>query len=196
LIKHVGINDSDIRPIIAISNEEERWAVEFLRSKGVDREKLVIGIHPGARIKTRCWPLEKFSKVTYYLKQRNAQVIIFIDPDGYGQNMQVPEGYIKAKVNLREFIALVKKLDFLVCNDGGAMHMATAVDTPVMAIFGPTNPVWFGPCGEGNTVVIREDVPCRPCFDYCRHKEPYCLTSITEEQVIKQVDVMVSKMER
>lgn len=196
LIKHVGIKYSDIKPVIKISEEEKRWANEFLKGKGLNKKKLLIGIHPGARIKTRCWPLERFSKVASYLIQGDIQVIIFIEPDGYGQDMQVLDGCIKVKVNLRDFMSLAKELDFLVCNDGGAMHIAVAVHTPVVALFGPMNPMWFGPYGEGNTIVIRENVSCRPCFDYCKHKEPYCLTSITEEQVIKQIDVMIRKMRK
>ncbi len=196
LLKHINIKDNVVDPVLAISKEEEKWGDEFLKSKEVNREKLLIGIHPGARIKTRCWPLERFSKVAYYLKQRNIQIIVFVEPDGYGQDMSVPEGCIKAKVNLREFIVLARKLGFLVCNDGGAMHLAVAVHTPVVAVFGPTDPVRFGPCGGGNAIVIKEDVPCRPCFDYCRHREPYCLTSITEEQVIKQVDAMIVRIRK
>jgi heptosyltransferase I len=193
LLTYIGVKDTDTRPVIVVNKEEGVWADEFLKKKGIDTQKPIIGIHPGARIKTRCWPLERFSKVANYLKQTNSQVIVFIDPDGYGEDIILPEGCLKVRVNLREFTALVKELDFLVCNDGGAMHIATAVCTPVVAVFGPTDPARFGPYGGGNIVVLKENVPCRPCFDYCRYKEPYCLTDITAEQVIKQVDSITNK---
>jgi len=65
-----------------------------------------------------------------------------------------------------------------------------------VAIFGPTNPVWFGPYGGENVVVIKKDIPCRPCFDYCKYKESRCLIGIDENQVIKQVNIMVNRMQK
>lgn len=196
LLKYMGIQDSDVRPTVTISEQEENWADKFLKSKGIDKNRLLVGIHPGARIKTRCWSLEMFSKVAFYLGSINARVIVFIDPDGYGQDMPVPDNCIKVKVGLREFIVLTKNLDFLVCNDGGAMHIAVAVFTPVLAIFGPTDPTWFGPYGEENIVVIEKNIPCRPCFDYCKYEKPRCLIGIDENQVIEQVDIMVSRVQK
>jgi ADP-heptose:LPS heptosyltransferase len=193
LIKHIGIQNSDICPAIVISEEEKNWADNFLRYKGVDKRKMLVGVHPGAGIKTRCWPLERFSKVVDYLKQKDIQVVVFIEPDGYGQDMRVPEGCLKVKVSLREYAALIKEFDFLICNDGGAMHISAAVKTPVVAIFGPMKQEWFGPYGEGHLVVIKEDIFCRPCFDYCKHKEAYCLNGITEDQVMRQIDLMIDK---
>jgi ADP-heptose:LPS heptosyltransferase len=187
----LGIKNVDLKPAINLLQEEEKWVEDFLRSEGINKDKLLVGIHPGARIKTRCWPLERFVKIAGYLRQKDIQVAFFIEPGGYGENVNLPEGCLMVKADLREYMAIAQKLDFLICNDGGAMHMATAVGTPVIAIFGPTKKEWFGPYGDNNIVVMQEGIFCRPCFDYCKYKESYCLTGITEKQVIEKVDKML-----
>jgi ADP-heptose:LPS heptosyltransferase len=194
LLRYLGLKDSDLKPIVNLLPEEKEWADVFLESNGIDRNKPLVGIHPGARIKTRCWPLERFVKIAGYLRQKDIQTAFFIEPGGYGENVSLPEGCLKVKVDLRKYMAVVKKLDFLVCNDGGAMHIATAVGTPVVAIFGPTEQEWFGPYGDNNVVVIREGISCRPCSDRCRYKESYCLTSIAVNEVIGGVEKMFNKI--
>lgn len=189
LVRYIGIDIKDMSPRLSISDEEDKWAEEFLIKKGIAKEDLVIGIHPGARIKKRCWPLERFARVSEYARDRyNAKVIIFIEPDGYGENIPIAGNFIKAKVPLRELISLITKMDLLICNDGGVMHIAAAVRIPVVAIFGPTEPRWFFPYGEGHKIVIKEGFSCRPCYEYCKYKEPYCVTGITIDDVVKAVD--------
>ncbi len=196
LMKHIGIKSGDIKPVIHLSKEEESCAGNFLKSKGVDEKSLLVGIHPGARIKIRCWPLERFVNIARYLRHNNIQVVFFVEPQGYGEDAGLPDGCLKVKLDLRKYAAVVKRTDFLVCNDGGAMHVATAVGTPVIAVFGPTKKEWFGPYGDNNKVVIKENIACRPCFDYCKYREPYCLTGIAEEQVIQQIDGMINKIKK
>lgn len=185
LLTYLGVDTGILRPQIFISQKAQSWAVDFLESKGVKKGELLIGIHPGARIKTRCWPLDRFAEVGEYLiNKQKAKLFIFIEPEGYGENISLKGEYFKIKVPMQELIALIKKMDLLICNDSGAMHMATAVGTPVVAIFGPQNPVWFGPYGNDHSVVIKKDMECRPCFDYCKFKEPLCTDAVTVSEVL------------
>jgi len=196
LLKHLGLKNVDTKPTVNLSREEVEWAEVFFKNSGIEKNNLLIGIHPGAGIKTRCWPLERFVSVASHLRGEDIQVVFFVEPGGYGENAVLPGGCLKVRVDLRKYMAIAKNLDFLICNDGGAMHMATAVGVPVVAIFGPMKKEWFGPCGDNNVVIIREDVPCRPCFDYCRYKQSYCLTGISEEKVIEQVDKVINRIEK
>jgi ADP-heptose:LPS heptosyltransferase len=196
LLRYLGLSSVDAKPAIDIPQEEKKWADDFLRNKGINKANLLVGVHPGAGIKTRCWPLRRFVDIAAYLRQKGVQVVFFIEPGGYGDDIRLPEGCLKIKVCLCKYMAIVKDLDFLICNDGGAMHIATAVGTPVVAIFGPMEQEWFGPYGEDNVVIMKDNVSCRPCSDYCKHKEPYCLTGITEEQVIKQVDGVIDRIRK
>ncbi len=195
LIKHIGIKDSDIRPVITISEEEDRWANEFLRDKGVNRGELLIGIHPGARIKTRCWPLDRFAKVAdYVIDTYNAKVVVFIDPEGTGDNILIKGEYISMKLLLRQLIAVLNKLSLFICNDGGIMHLAAASGIPIISIFGPTEPKCFGPYGQKDAVVIEENFSCRPCFDYCSLRKSMCLESIDVEQVNQRIEAKLKRV--
>lgn len=194
LLKYLGTGTDSVAPRLYLSENEDKWAEDFLADNAITPDDLVIGIHPGGRIKKRCWPLDRFDKVANYIKDKyNAKIIVFIEPDGYGGALVMNEHFIRAKLSLRELISVFSKLTILVCNDSGPMHIATAVDTPVVAIFGPTNPVWFGPYGDKHTVVIQGNIECRPCYDYCKYKEPLCLTSITVEDVLNQVDATLKE---
>jgi len=101
---------------------------------------------------------------------------------------------IPVSLPLRQFLAVLSRCRLFVCNDSGPMHMAGALGVPVVAVFGPTQPEWFGPLGSRHRVVIRRDVWCRPCADHCLFEEPYCLRLIPVEQVMEAVtEVMESR---
>lgn len=193
LLSYLGLPMNKCKPYLYVSKNEEMLVDALLKTNGVTNGDLLVGVHPGARIKTRCWPLDRFAKVTEYVRDTyKAKVIVFLEPESYGDEIPINGEYFKVKLTLRELVALIKKLDLLICNDGGAMHIATAVDTAVAAIFGPTNPVWFGPYGTNNTIIIENGIPCRSCFDYCRFSQPICLSDITVEMVVEAVDKILS----
>jgi ADP-heptose:LPS heptosyltransferase len=66
--------------------------------------------------------------------------------------------------------------------------MASGLGVPVVAIFGPTQPEWFGPVGESHRIVIRREIWCRPCFDYCIFDQPYCLRVVTADSVYEAAE--------
>jgi hypothetical protein len=63
------------------------------------------------------------------------------------------------------------------------MHLANLLNVPVVAIFGPQRPEWFGPRGHQDLVVFRPEIWCRPCVDYCIFDQPYCLRLISTDEV-------------
>ena len=81
-------------------------------------------------------------------------------------------------------MAVLKRCRLFICNDSGPMHISTALGVPVVAVFGPTEPLWFGPLGPDNRIVIQSGFWCRPCFDYCLFDQPYCLRTISVESVL------------
>ena len=158
---------------------------------------LVIGIHPGAGVKTRCWPIDRFAKLGEHLKDAyNARVIVFIEPEGYGEDFPMQREFIKAKVSLQEMVALIKKIDILLCNDSGAMHIAIVVDTPVVAIFGPGDVKRIGPYKDTVVSIIRKDFACCPCFDNCKYDRALCLDAIQTEDVMEIFDTIVKNQLR
>lgn len=197
LLNYLGIATAEVEPRLLLSEDERIWARSFLQQNGIMPADLVIGVHPGARIKTRCWPLERFTRVCEYIQEKYcAKIIIFVDPQGYGDSMVVRGEFLKVKLSLRQLAALISQLDVFICNDSGPMHIAAALHVPTVAVFGPTEPKWFSPWGKKHTVIVKDGIPCRPCFDYCKQREPFCLTGISLNEVLRQVDIQLASNQK
>lgn len=192
LLHSLGINAGRDDMYIHVPPEDRESAERFLSEHGVSQGDVVIGIHPGARLAVRQWGEERFREVAHEVIRRfNAKVLWFTDPAHPGISDLGPN-IIPVSLPLEQFLALLAHCRLLVCNDSGPMHMAAALAVPVVAVFGPTQPEWFGPLGHGNRIVIRGDVWCRPCSDRCVFEKPYCLRLIPVAQV---VDAVMKSME-
>lgn len=170
-----------------LTDAEVASARSFLNERGVPPGSLLVGIHPDARLATRRWGDENFAEVARRIMQdTDIHVLWFSEP---GHPVQAPSSDRCHTISLsfRPFLAMLSYCKLLVCNDSGPMHLANLLDVPVVAVFGPTNPVWFGPRGARDRVVIRPEFSCRPCFDYCIFIQPYCLKTISTDEVYSAV---------
>lgn len=194
LLDYLGIRVEKSRPDIFVSKKEETCARDFLFKNGIKNGELLIGIHPGAQIKSRCWPIDRFAELAESLKTKlKARIIVFVEPEGYGRDIPIKGEFLKTKLPLRGMIGLIKQLDLLVCNDSGAMHIASAVDTRTLSIFGPGAIERIGPYGPGNTLLFKAGVNCRPCFDYCKFSKPVCLEDISVEMVAEAAEKIIKE---
>ena len=187
LLEAVGALRSTEPGGFRFASEDSAFAQTFLKERGIARGAFLVGIHPGARIRTRRWGEGRFAEVVQrLLKETDAHILWFSEP---GKFIQAPlsERCHSVAVDFRPFLALLSCCRLLVCNDSGPMHLANLLDVPVVAVFGPTSPAWFGPRGTQDRVVIRPEFPCRPCFDYCIFDQPYCLRAISVEEVYSAV---------
>jgi len=197
LLTHLGIEADKHKPTLYITQEEERTARNFLISQGIKNGELLVGIHPGAKIKSRCWPLANFARVAEHIRDSfGAKIIVFIEPEDYGEEIPIKGDFIKAKIPLREMISLVRLIDLLVCNDSGAMHIAAAIDTKTLSIFGPGDYKRIGPYGTGHAIVADNEVNCRPCFDSCKHGKALCLNKISVDMVVNTANSILIKLQR
>lgn len=103
------------------------------------------------------------------------------------------------ETNLLESLAFIKKMDFVVGVDSGTLHMAAAVGVPVIALFGPMDPVKWAPIGKDN-VVVSSDLDCRPCNLKVKCKRDFeCMSSISlsmvQEKISQKLDVSEPAME-
>jgi heptosyltransferase-2 len=183
LLEHLGKPILTRQPHLRLKQEEQEWAEQYLAGQGVKADDLLIAIHPGARSAIRQWGEENFIAVTERLLAKfPAKILWFHEPNQASPAPQTKR-CIPLSLPLRQFMAMLSQCSMLICNDSGPMHIATALDVPVVGIFGPTEPTWFGPLGDNNHVVIRPEFWCRPCFDYCQFDQPYCLRMISVESV-------------
>jgi ADP-heptose:LPS heptosyltransferase len=104
-------------------------------------------------------------------------------------------------VNLLTAAAVLERLDLLVTGDTGPMHLAHAVGTPVVAVFGPSDPVRYAPRGLHDRVV-RVDLPCSPCNRIrvpptrCTGHTPDCLAGVEVSAVVRAIDDVLEEVQR
>jgi heptosyltransferase II len=183
LLEHLGQPILDAQPRLRLSPADHQAAAQFLAQQGIGEHDLVIGLHPGARVATRQWGEENFRAAGERLAaQFSAKILWFEEPH---KTSAQGRGFVRVGLPLREFAAVLARCSVVICNDSGPMHVATALGTRVVGIFGPNTPAWFGPVGSQNRVVIREGFWCRPCSDRCIFDQPYCLRTISVDQVVQ-----------
>lgn len=181
LLEHVGKPILTRDPHLRVPKERQKWAREFLSSRSFQKSDFIVAIHPGARSVLRQWGKQNFVDLAKRLQSEfPIKLVWFRDP---AQNGADNGSDAALSLPLEQFMAVLGECQMFICNDSGPMHIATSLGTQVVAIFGPTEPTWFGPLGEGHSVVIRPEFWCRPCFDYCQFDQPYCLRTVTVEAV-------------
>lgn len=129
-----------------------------------------VGLHPGARPPARRWPVEFFAAVADHLTSRcNAQVLFTGGPaeeatvQAVLDHMKTPAVNLAGKTSLGGLGALISKLDLFISNDTGPAHVACAVDTPSITIFGPADYMRWAPLDTARHPTVRYPVACSPC---------------------------------
>lgn len=148
-----------------------------------------VGIHPGAREATKRWPLAHFASLAADLRRRRGGSLILLGgPEEVAATREIesrldfPCRRLAGQLSLPAMAALVARLSVLVTNDSGPAHIAYALGTRSVTLFGGTDPARWGPRG-GNHLVLSHAVPCRPCQgDHCRFGFA-CLEAIRPEAV-------------
>jgi heptosyltransferase-2 len=143
---------------------------------------------PGAEYgPAKCWPLERFVEVGKFFAERGPIVILGAVGDAARAAQlaeQIPGAVNRAgQTTLAEFMAELGRARLVVSNDSGAMHLASALGVPTVAIFGSTEPALTGPLGA-RTAVLRHHVPCSPCFLRDCPLDFACMTAITPAMVL------------
>ena len=171
--------------------------LELARKLGMEGENW-LAIAPGAAFgPAKQWPAEHYLAVAKWHSSNGGRVVLV----GTKAEMSVTQELsaqlpgsldLAGRTNLTELMAVLAKARFAVANDSGAMHLAAAVGTSGVAVFGSTDPTATGPIGAPWRLVV-SPAECRPCFQRtCPHREkPYCcLREILPEQVIDELKAL------
>jgi len=144
---------------------------------------------PGARWASKRWPARDFSKLASMLPIKslvigsNSEKILADEVAAASGGKAVSWA---GKSGVKELIEIIRHARFMVTNDSGPMHIAAALGVPVIAVFGPTDPVLTGPYGKGKRVVVRDKTECAPC----RRREcpdMKCMRALTPERVLNEI---------
>ncbi len=196
LVNAFGEGEKWHPPKIFLAEDVRAWAERELKQWGLLDGRPLIGMNPGATYGVaKCWYPERFEELGRRLVQKwKASVLLFGKYEERAVNQEILSRLgrgaidLAGKTSLPQLAAMLEKCDLLITNDTGTMHVATAVNTPVVAIFGPTDPVATGPWGEGHVVVRREGVSCSPCFKRICPTDHRCMKGITVDEMEQTVD--------
>lgn len=155
-------------------------------------------ICPASRWETKNWPAERFAAVAGHLQQQHDAGITLLGApadrpacQAIADALPAPCHNLAGKTSIVEMGSILKTADLLISNDSGPVHMAAAVGTRTLVVFGPTNPGRTGPFGEGHRVLQAMNT-CQPCMNRrCRHPESSCIRNITTDEVIAAAEGML-----
>jgi heptosyltransferase I len=142
---------------------------------------------PGTNWATKRWPVEQFAAMVGPLRDRfNLQCVVAGGADDVELAQQIDGTNLAGKTTLGQLVALLERAAVVIANDSGPMHIAAALGRPLVALFGPTNPIRTGPYGRPESV-IRIDIECSPCYSRkCSHQS--CLRWLGIEPVLALVE--------
>jgi heptosyltransferase-1 len=181
LLKGIGVPAADLRYSVPVSAAQESEAVALLRRAGVRESDRLVAINPIGRWPTKLWEPASFAALADRLQREGLFIVFTGGPqdqtalDEICRLMTTPNRRLDGKTSLNQLAAIYQRAEVLVTTDSGPMHLAAAVGTSVVALFGPTAPWRTGPYGQ-NHVVLRADVSCSPCF------KKQCSTTVYEER--------------
>jgi heptosyltransferase-2 len=179
-----------------LEHKDKSFADEYLKS--FDKGKILVGMHAWStelkEMWRKCWDSRHFARLIDSLHSDGKyQVLLFEGPHDRNTNKRILNEsknppFVVQGISLRETAAIISKCHIFVTNDSGLMHVAAAVNTPTVAIFGPTNPRRLHPF-KVEHVNVRKDLACSPCFYYspnpltCMWGDFRCLEWIGVEEV-------------
>ena len=168
----------------------------------------LVGINPGAGRLIKEWPPERFAAVATTLAADDSATIVLLGAEGDrsqadGVRQALPPDValidLVGQAPLVELAAVLARLSVLITGDTGPSHLAATVDTPVVALFGPTDPNRYAPLTP-HAEVVHADLWCRPCGRLrrppkrCTHGAPDCLTEVETEAVVAAARRLIARI--
>lgn len=201
ILKRAGIAHYEDRlELWPQANDDDFIRNEF-EKRGITNAKPIIGLVIGSSLRwpSKQWPIQNFVALSKLLvKSGNQIILIGTEEDQHlaneFQNTKKSIFDFTGKTSLTQLVSLIKSLDLIVTGDTAPLHIASAFDTKIVALFGPTEPKRHMPPGEHAVLVKR--VPCQPCYrGTCMNQEPLlCLTEISVAEVKEAVETKLKDL--
>ncbi len=199
LLAPLGIPVSDTYPYLELVDKEVAKARTLLKQHGVSKDSIVVGINPGATYgSAKCWLPDRFREVAEkLLSDPKVSIVFFGDQPTAPLVKEICQGLGPRVINLagltslREVAALISLCNVLLTNDSGPMHIADALGTKLVALFGSTNEIVTGPYRTGK--VIHRHVDCSPCYQRTCPIDFRCMKQIESDEVYHAILGMIKQ---
>ena len=203
LVGWTGVPVSDRPPTqLAITKEATQSISARLQSAHLNQDTQFVLIHPSAAFETKQWSAEKFARITEAVAERGFHAVIITTEKENAVAMRLTEESkvaitCFADLSLPEITSLASRARLFVGNDSGIAHIAAAVQTPSVVIFGSSNVDHWRPWTPVAAEIVREELDCQPCHGYFCEKfdRPECIVRVPVERVIAAVDRVLRESE-
>jgi lipopolysaccharide heptosyltransferase II len=191
LLGWTGVPVSD-RPAtrLAVTEKAAASVGRRLKERGINETTPFALVHPAAAFESKQWRVENFARVAESLERRDLRVVAIAGPEQalVLRDLQASSAaHVQAltDLSLPEVTALSARASIFVGNDSGIAHIAAAVRTPLVVIFGSSNVAHWRPWTTAPAEVVREEMPCAPCPGYtcAEFERPECIRRVPFERV-------------
>lgn len=198
LLKGIGLEIKDFKPELHIPEEDQRYVDSYFKNLSVSSNRPWIAIHPGTSPKTpyKRWMPQYYGQLADRLIRELKATVIFTWGPGELkwvesiQNMMKEFSLLAPRTEtLTQLGEVLRRCDLYIGGDTGPLHIASLLGIPVVAIYGPTDPIVNEPFGR--YIMVRKDVGCNPCRNRtCQDLS--CLKAISVEDVFKATQKIFS----
>jgi len=200
MVKNLGCVDAGNTIPLRYDDENRAVVCRFRRDFHIDDDAILVGIAPGAAYgPAKRWFPERFAAVAERIRREYGAAVLLFGSAGDAEQADTvcrstaaPLINLAGKTSLHEAYSLIGACDLYISNDSGLMHLAGALNIPLVAIFGSTNHVTTAPAGE-HSVIVRKDVPCSPCLKKTCPTDFRCMDLITVDDVHKKARELLER---
>jgi predicted lipopolysaccharide heptosyltransferase III len=190
----LGLSGLVPEPQISVSRDAKNAVKSLLQEAGVDPDKPFVCLHPGARWWFKSWPAERFGALADRIQTDTQAQALFLGSErdrgvigDIATAMRTSCRNLVGRTRLQDLAAILSRALLMISNDNGAMHIAATMSTPVVGLFGPSDPAIWGPWGIGHRIFYKQ-IDCRSCFHPdCFRGEANCMRLISLDEVWEAV---------
>jgi lipopolysaccharide heptosyltransferase III len=185
------------RTSLGISPSAAEKVNRLIDEAGLSDKKIAL-IHPAAAFATKQWAVEKFARVVEFLAERGFTSIAIAAPNEQALLEQLRSetsvNVVTFTLSLPEVTALTSRSQLFVGNDSGIAHIAAAVGTPSVVVFGSSNIAHWRPWNSAPAEVVFEEMPCQPCHGYfcAQFAQPECILRVPVGRVTAAIERLLS----
>lgn len=201
LLKPLGIEPKDKSTFMPVKNESEEWAKRLFAQEGIKGTDRLLAINPGASCPSKIWPPQRFSEVADRLTEKYGFKVLLVGGSKdltvavqVYRNMHKPAINLVGLTSVSQLASILKCCNLFISNDSGPVHIACALNIPVISIFGRSqkglSPRRWGPRGE-NAHVIHKSVGCVECLAHNCVKGFACLKAVSVSDVLELADIIM-----
>jgi len=191
----------DGREVDFFINDDDRtlWEKQKSRTPLADGRPYVV-FHPGGNWDLKRWPIDSYRRLASFFKVKGIRVVVCGTAKeaalaGVLADSASPKDVVSlcGETSIRTLACLIEESLLIISNDSGPIHLAAALGTPLVGLFGPTSPEDTGPVSRGRAVLLQKRLGCEiPCyFEKCHHR--VCLDRLSPEEVMEAAEGILTK---